>query len=139
MVTLMWLMAVSGAENSADGADRHIQAVRDLAIGALESARLHQRAVEFVGQPRAIRAQRLDPGRQFVLVAVGLAPPLDRAFQPVERRHQAARRRVEIGGNRLGQTWIVIVGGRSLMRLCADLLGRGGAKTSAGPAVHLNP
>ena len=74
----------------------------DLAIGALQPARLHQRAVEFVGEPRAIGAERLDPARQFVLVAVGVAPPLDRAFQRIERRHQPPRRGVDVGGDRLG-------------------------------------
>ena len=58
---------------------------------------LHQRSVELVGEPRSIRAERLDPARQLVLVAVGLAPPLDRAFQRIQRRHQPPRRGFNIG------------------------------------------
>ena len=74
----------------------------DLAIGALQPPRLHQRAVEFVGQPRSIGAERLDPACQFVLVAVGVAPPLGRGFQRIERRHQPPRRGVDVGKVRLG-------------------------------------
>ena len=113
MVTLIWFMGLSGIEHRADGADRRIQPFGDLAIGALQPARLHQRSVEFVGQPRAVGAERLDPGRQFVLVAIGFAPPLDRAFQRVERRHQPPRRGVDIG--RDGSAWPEPLAGRSLM------------------------
>ena len=105
MVTLTWLMnfiPLSRIEHRADGADRRIEPFGDLAIGALQPPRFHQRSVEFVGEPRAIRAQRLDPARQFVLVAVGVAPPLHRAFQRVERRHQPPRGGVDIGRCRLG-------------------------------------
>ena len=109
MVTLMWLMAsLSGIEHGADRADRRIEPFGDLAIGALQPARFHQRAVEFVGKPRTIRAQRLNPRRQFVLVAVGLAPPLHGAFQRIERRHQPPRRRVDLGdwaGSALRSLW----------------------------------
>ena len=66
------------------------------AIAALQPARFHQRTIELVGQPRAIRAERLDPARQFVLVAVGVTAALRRAFQRIERRQQPARRGVDI-------------------------------------------
>jgi hypothetical protein len=79
-----------------DGADRSIKSFGDLAIGALQLARLHQRAVEFVGEPRSIHAERLDPGRQLILIAVGLAPPLHGSFQRVERRHQPARCGIDV-------------------------------------------
>ena len=63
---------------------------------------LHQRCVELVGKPRAVGAERLDPRRQFVLVAVGVAPPLDRALQRIQRRHQPPRRGFDVGERRLG-------------------------------------
>ena len=42
------------------------------------------------------------PDRQFVLVAIGFAPPLDRALQRVQRRHQPPRRGVDIHCRSLG-------------------------------------
>ena len=53
-------------------------------------------------KPRAIGAERLDPARQFVLVAVGVAPPLRRRLQRIERHHQAPRGGVDVGIDRLG-------------------------------------
>ena len=88
---------LSGIEYRADGADRRIKPFGDLAIGALQPARFHQRSVKFVGQPRPIRAQRLNPARQLVLVAIGFAPALGRALQRLKRRHQPPRRGVDIG------------------------------------------
>src|SRR5206468_6284380 len=82
--------------------DRGIQPIGDLAIGALELARLHECAVELVGKTRAICAERLDPRRELVLVAIGIAPPLDRAFERVERRHEPAGRDLDLDGRGLG-------------------------------------
>ena len=36
--------------------------------------------------------ERLNSGGELVLAAIGFAPPLDRAFQRIERRGQPARR-----------------------------------------------
>src|SRR5258708_5332765 len=91
-------------EYRADGADRRIQPFGDLAVGALQPARFHQRSVELVGEPRSIRAERLNPHRQLILVAVGLAPPLDRAFQRVQRRHQTPRRGFNVSCSWFGVT-----------------------------------
>jgi hypothetical protein len=98
MVTLMWLMHPLRA----DGADRGIQPFGDLAVGALQPPRLDQRTVEFVGEPRTVGAERLDPARQFVLVAVGVAAPFGRRLERVERQHQAPRGGVDVDLDRLG-------------------------------------
>ena len=83
-------------QHRADGADCSIQSLGDLAIGALKPPRFNQRTVEFVGEPRAIGAERLDPARQFVLVAVGVAPPFRRGLERIERTTQVLNR--TIGG-----------------------------------------
>ena len=90
---------------------------------------LHQRSVEFIGEPRPVGAERLNPGRQFVLVAVGLAPAFDRAFQRIERRHQPPRRGVDIGEDWLGIAGAV--GGT----IAHDVT----ARTFRGPAGTQNP
>ena len=84
-------------EYGANGADRGIQPFGYLTIDALQPPRFHQRSVEFVGEPRAVGAQRLNPAREFVLIAIRFLPPLDRAFQCFQRRHQPPRRGVDIG------------------------------------------
>src|ERR1700710_1236142 len=84
------------------GADRPSWRFVYLAFGALELARLDQRSVEFVGEPRAIDAERLNPDRQLILVAIGFATALHRALQCFKRRHQPPRRGVDFGESRLG-------------------------------------
>ena len=98
MVTLRWLMAsLRRIEHGLDGADRRVELFGDVAVGALELARAHQRAVEFVRKPRTVRAERLNAGRQLILVAIRLAPPFHRAFQRIERGRQPPRRSLDIG------------------------------------------
>ena len=99
--------ALGRTEHRADGSDRRIEPLGDLAVGALELARLHQRRVELIGEPRAVGAERLDPRRQLVLVAVGLAPPLDRALQRVQRGHEPPRCGFDIRGRRFHQTGMI--------------------------------
>jgi hypothetical protein len=89
------VLRVAAIEHRANGADRAIEALGDLAIGALEPARFHQRAVEFIREAGAIGAERLDPRRQLVLVPISLPPPLDAlssASSAVIRRRVAASR-----------------------------------------------
>ena len=76
-------------------------------------------SIELVGQPRAIRPQRLDPACQFVLVAVGVAAPFHRAFQRVERHHQPPGGGIDVGRCRLGRT--ETIGGVIVHTVSADL------------------
>ena len=56
MVTLTWLMGSSGIEHGEDRADGGVELFGDLAIGTLQTACLHQRAINLIGEPRAIGA-----------------------------------------------------------------------------------
>ena len=47
-------------------------------------------------------AERLDAARQLVLVAISIAPPLGRGLERIERHHQAPRRDLDVGIDRLG-------------------------------------
>jgi hypothetical protein len=49
-----------------------------------------------VFKPRAVSTERLDARRQFILVAIGIAPPFDRALQRLERGAETACRGFDI-------------------------------------------
>ena len=97
---------------------------------------LHQRAVEFVGEPRPIGAERLDPARQLVLVAIGIALSLGRSLEGIERQHQPPRCGIDVGIDRLGITrpvGVTIAHGRQRAPWMA---GRTAAKLAVRQAVR---
>ncbi len=69
--------------------------VRNLAVGALQGARAGDCLIELAGEPRAVITQRVDLRRQRVLGARGLAAPLDRRLQRIERKRQAPARSLD--------------------------------------------
>jgi hypothetical protein len=51
-----------------------------------------------------IGAERLNPARQPVLIAIGVAPSLGRSLEGIERQHQPPRCGIDLGIDRLGIT-----------------------------------
>src|SRR5439155_582347 len=86
------------------------------------------RSAALVGEPRSIRAERLNPDRQLILVAVGFAPPLDRAFQRIERRHQTPRRGLDIN-----ECWFGVAG------TVGGTIAHDRQRTFREPAAQQNP
>jgi hypothetical protein len=84
-------MRVVSRQHRADGADGGVELVGDVAIGALQPARFHQRAIKLIRQPGPVGAKRLNAGGQLILVAIRLTAALDRTFQSIQR---AINRRV---------------------------------------------
>ena len=64
-------------------------------IGRFQLARAGGLAVEGVGQPGAVEAERLHLADQRLLVAVGRAPALDRGIERVERVRQTFHRHID--------------------------------------------
>ena len=78
-----------------DRGDGRVQPLGDLAVGRLQPARARGLAVERGGELRAVEAERLQLARRALLAAVGLAPPLDRGIERIERQRQALHRIVD--------------------------------------------
>ena len=88
-------MRLIAVEHRLDRGDGGVEPLGDLAVGRLQFARARGLAVERVGQPGAIEAERLHLADQRLLVAVGLPPPLDRGIERVERHRQTFDRDID--------------------------------------------
>ena len=82
--------------DGADGVDGNVEAFGNFAIGFFQRARPDKRAVKFVGEPRAIRSERLNTRGQFIIGAIRVAAPLDRALKRVECRRKPPRCQFDI-------------------------------------------
>src|SRR5665647_79247 len=100
MVALTVAMAGSlrllvDVQHGPDRGDRRVEPLGDLAVGGFQLARARGLAVQRIGQPGAVETQRLYLGRQGLLAAIGLAPPLDGGIERVERQRQTFDRGID--------------------------------------------
>src|ERR1700688_1189099 len=101
MVALTWAILTSvlgllvGVQHRLDAGDGGVQPLSDLAVAGLQPPRARGFAIERGGEPGAVNAQRMELARQPLLVAVGLAPALDRGIERVERKRQTLYRAVD--------------------------------------------
>src|SRR5258708_4528796 len=83
----MILSTVVGLDDGTDGLDGGMEAAGDLVVGGFQRAGPRRHGVEVGGEPRAIRAERVQLIGQAQVGAIGLAAALRRSLEPVERQH----------------------------------------------------
>src|SRR5438128_5036723 len=91
IVTFTWLISTGSwlrLDDRADAIDRHVKALRDLAIGRFELARARRRGIEIGCKLGAIRAERMHLRGERVLAFVGVASPLQRALERIKSSRQ---------------------------------------------------
>src|SRR5262249_48966599 len=82
-------------DDRADGRDRLVEALGDLAVGGLERTRARRRGVEFAGKPRAVGIEGMNLRGKCGVSPVAFEPALHRALERVERRLEALGRHLD--------------------------------------------
>src|SRR5262249_9316226 len=95
-LTLVFLVAE--LQDAANGFDRLIDSLRDLAIGTFQRAGAGGCLIQLTGKPCAIAAQRVNVFGERPFGTVGFAPPFGCCLQSFQRQRQALRR----GFDRIG-------------------------------------
>src|ERR1700676_1302165 len=96
--------------DAVDCFDGAIDPLRDILGGGFERARPRRRLIKLARQPRPIGAERVDMLGERLLAAIGLAPPLGRGLQGVERMRKPALRDVDRVGLAHGPSTAAIRG-----------------------------
>jgi hypothetical protein len=87
----MFTLLLIRIKHAADDFNRGIDTRGNFAIGGFEAAYARGGFVKFAGEPRAIAAQRMKLIGHGLSAAIGLAAPLGRRVQGIERKRKPRR------------------------------------------------